>query len=315
MPSYIITYYLLLSLPIIHLVYWTQVVQATISFHPVIRPGAGCEDSCPTRSVVQSLQEKNVDKSTIRSAIDSAISSFVQEAIDLGTPVLVPECGEGKWKRIASLNMNNSAQHCPSAWTEIYINGTRGCGRPPSNTSTGGCSATLLSPRREMYQNVCGRVIGYEYGSADAFLNRWNNQILDVPYVYGVSVTHGSPRNHIWTYAAGLTEGAYFDKSVNCPCAHPTNKMNSAIPSFVGNNYYCESGNPGPRWENNFLYNTDPLWDGKQCEGECCDNGKSPPWFSVKLPNPTTDDIEVRICSLEPTYQDTIIQLLEVYIQ
>ena len=114
-------------------------------------PGTSCEDSCPTRPVA--LQEKNADESSIRSAIDSAISSFVQEAIELGIPVLIPECGERKWKRIASLNMNNSAQYCPSTWTEIYINGTgsRGCGRPPSDTQTGGCSATLFSPRRETY--------------------------------------------------------------------------------------------------------------------------------------------------------------------
>ena len=246
MPSYIIIYYLLLNIPIILLVHWTQVIQATTSLRPVIVPGTGCEDSCPTRPVA--LQEKNVDESTIRSAIDSAISSFVQEAIDLGTPVLVPECGEEKWKRIASRNMNDSTQHCPSAWTEIYINGTRGCGRPPSITSIGGCSATLFSPRRETYQNVCGRVIGYEYRSACRCLFLWKNQTLNVPYIYGVSITHGSPHNHIWTYAAGLTEGAYFDKSVNCPCADTTNEMNSAIPSFVGDNCYCESGNLGPQW-------------------------------------------------------------------
>ena len=187
MPSFIISYCLLLNVPIILLDHRTQIVQATTSFRPVIVPGTGCEDSCPTRHVA--LQEKNADELSIRSAIDSAISNFVQEAIELGIPVLVPECGEGKWKRIASLNMNNSAQHCPSAWTEIYINGTRGCGRPPSDTQRGGCSATLFSPRRETYQNVCGRVIGYEYGSADAFLNRWNNQNLNVPYTSMESVS------------------------------------------------------------------------------------------------------------------------------
>ena len=202
---------------------------------------------------------------------------------------------------------------------EIYANGTRGCGRPPSGTTVGGCSATIFSPPRHrqmlQYQNVCGRVIGYEYGSADAFLNRWNNQTLDSPYVYGVSITHGTPHSHIWTYTAGLTEGGYYDKCVNCPCAHPNHPNNSIIPSFVGDNYYCESGNPGTWWEDDFLYNTNPLWDSKQCEGVCCSNGKSPPWFSVELPNPTTDDIEVRICSLERTYQDAIVQLLEIYIQ
>ena len=60
----------------------------------------------------------------------------------------------------------------------------------------------------------------------------------------------------------------------------------------------------------------DPLLDGEQCEGQCCSNGKSPPWFSVELPNPTNDAIEVRICSREGTQQDDVpIQLLEIYVQ
>ena len=296
--------YALLALDVSHL----SEVKAAANVQPVILPG-GCEYSCSSVP----LQERNKAGQVISNAVSSAISSFVQEAI--GILLLLPECGDGEWKRVAFLNMNISSQHCPSAWREVHVNGTRGCGRP--STQIASCSAVLFSPRSLglQYRNVCGRVIGYEYGSADGFLNRWNNRTLDSAYVYGVSITHGTPRNHIWTYAAGLTEGRYFDKSVNCPCAHPTHPMNSAIPSFVGDNYYCESGNPGTWWQNDFLYNTDPLWDGEQCEGECCSNGKSPPWFSVELPNPTTDDIEVRICSLERTYQDAIVQLLEIYIQ
>jgi hypothetical protein len=47
-----------------------------------------------------------------------------------------------------------------------------------------------------------------------------------------------------------------------------------------------------------------------------CKVCKSPPWFSVELPNPTTDDIEIRICIAESTYADDVfIQLLELYIQ
>ena len=63
------------------------------------------------------------------------------------------------------------------------------------------------------------------------------------------------------------------------------------------------------------MLHDDPLWDGQRCEGVCYDNGKSPPWFSVELPNPTIDEIEVRICSSECTYQDAIVQLMEIYIQ
>jgi hypothetical protein len=62
------------------------------------------------------------------------------------------------------------------------------------------------------------------------------------------------------------------------------------------------------------LYSTDPLWDGQQCENQCCSNGKSPPWFSMELPNPTTDDIEVRICIGQPSYDDIVIQIIELYV-
>ena len=31
------------------------------------------------------------------------------------------------------------------------------------------------------------------------------------------------------------------------------------------------------------IYTADKLWGGKQCEGTCCTNSKSPPWFSVRM--------------------------------
>ena len=66
----------------------------------------------------------------------------------------------------------------------------------------------------------------------------------------------------------------------------------------------------------NQIFNNDPLWDGQQCEGTCCTGTNSPPWFSVQLPAPTTDTIEVSICADEGTYnEDTPVQLLEIYVQ
>ena len=42
----------------------------------------------------------------------------------------------------------------------------------------------------------------------------------------------------------------------------------------------------------------------------------SPPWFSVQLPAPTTEMIEVSICADESTdNEDTPIELLEIYVQ
>ena len=79
--------------------------------------------------------------------------------------------------------------------------------------------------------------------------------------------------------------------------------------SICGDRYYCESGNH----DSNFvggLFGNDKLWDGQQCsyEGTCCTSMS--PWFSVKLTNYTTDDIEVRICGDESTSnEDTPVQL------
>ena len=179
----------------------------------------------------------------------------VIQAIHDSVPEHIIKCGIGDWRSIAFLDMSDRSHRCSSPWREINANGIRACGRSYNSYTYGSCLSVLFSPPspRQMYKNVCGRVIGYEYGSTDAFLNRWNNQNLNMPYVYGVSITHGTPRNHIWTLAVGLTEGAYFDKSVNCPCAHPIHRMNSAIPSLIGNNCYCESGNSGSWWQNDCL--------------------------------------------------------------
>ena len=220
-------------------------------------------------------------------------------------------CGEGEWYQVASLNMSDPSNECPVAWREYNTNGVRACGRPVTNS--GSCPATFYSTGHQ-YSRVCGRAIGYQYGSTDSFVRE---QTLDSYYVYGVSITHGTPRNHIWTLASGLTSSSAIGwAGHNCPCSDPEANRHLQSLTFVGDNYYCESAvTSGSMVTDNFLYNNDPLWDGQQCEAQCCSNGKSPPWFSVTLPNPTTDDIEVRICCPEGTGNDIPVQLLELYIQ
>ena len=215
---------------------------------------------------------------------------------------------------MAYINMSNSSQQCPLAWREYNSNGVRACGRPVS--TSGSCPGTVFAANR-LYNKVCGRVIGYQVGSTDAFAYRARDQSLDSYYVYGVSITYGSPRNHIWTLASGITDLTQTPDNLlgyNCPCSDPPNHR-VLPPSFVGDDYYCESGNSGSSYSYKVLYSSDPLWDGEQCEGECCSNGKSPPWFSVQLSNPTTDDIEVRICIPQGSNDDVAIELLEIYVQ
>ena len=230
----------------------------------------------------------------------------------------VHNCGPGDWNQIAALNMSDLSQSCPTVWREDITSGIRSCRRPQSSTGT--CVGTSFSSAR-VYNKVCGRVIGYQVASTDGFAHGALHQNIDSYYVYGVSITYGMPRNHIWTLASGITEsGGQFGVELghNCPCSDPPSHAIQP-PSFVGENYYCESGNTAtsyPTWTHGHLYSGDPLWDGQQCEGQCCSNGKTPPWFTVQLPNPTSDSIEVRICLPEQTDTDDVaLQVLDLYIQ
>ena len=82
--------------------------------------------------------------------------------------------------------------------------------------------------------------------------------------------------------------------------------------SFVGRNYFCE-----PDIISVFYPIGDPLWDRRGCgpTSSCC-TFNSPPWFSVQLSSPTTDDIEVRICGDSGIRnEDTPIQLMKLFVK
>ena len=214
--------------------------------------------------------------------------------------------------------MTDPNQQCPGAWTlrNCSSEPRRLCGRGNSGTS---CLSVIYNTYGMNYTRVCGRVIGYEDRSPSAFSGNSNGQrSIDSIYLDGVSVTYGPPgaRQHIWSFAASLTEtGTPIVWS--CPCANRTNL--GRVPSYVGNDYFCESGNPGPGSVTEF-YPSDPLWDGEGCGvSTCCElsypPGVTPPWFCKQLPQATTDDIEVRLCADEATTnEDTPLELIELYI-
>ena len=268
-------------------------------------------------SELNQLEAIQVQITTELNATNSNITFVHSQIVDLRSYVVHLQaqftglqlqlyCGPGEWQRVAHLNMSDPTQQCPSSWREYNTGGVRACGRP--SRSGGGCAATTYSIDFQ-YSRVCGRVVGYQYGSPDGFLTGNINQI----YVEGVSITRGSPRQHVWTYAAGVTESnsasSYIEN--NCPCS---GSPGSGAPSFVGTNYYCESGNPSSNWASQ-LYTGDKLWDGKQCEGRCCADTVTPLWFKVQLNTTSNDDnIEIRICGDEGTgNEDTPVELIEIY--
>ena len=219
-------------------------------------------------------------------------------------------CGNitGGWTRVAELDMTNNSHQCPSGLTlrtESDSN-IRAC----VTASTAGCVSIPIDIPYS-YSSVCGRVIAYQVGNTNAF-HSYRTLAIDSNYVDGISLTHHNPRQHIWTFAAGLRENGVEHGESICPCAH---RHGAAPPPFIGDDYFCEAGVQENLQSNtSTLYSNDPLWDGRGCTdtNPCC-SFNNPPWFYQQLPQPTTDNIEMRVCKDENiSNEDVAIEIVEI---
>ena len=214
--------------------------------------------------------------------------------------------------RVANLDMTDPNQNCPAGFRLVSRTSAplRTCGRP----GPVGCVLTTFQTYGVEYSHVCGRVLGYQDKSTDAF-GQGRTRTIDSYYVDGVSLAYGqSPRQHIWTFAGAVGEQSSSSDYI-CPCTQPHNTNIGTSPLFVGQDYFCDTGNRGDLQFD--FYPDDPLWDGQGCGGTstCCEFN-NPPWFCKRLPQPTTDDIELRICGDQSTSdEDTPIEQVEIYIR
>ena len=220
-------------------------------------------------------------------------------------------CGKvGGWMRVANLDMTRPNQTCPPGFRTITASGTgkRLCGRP----GPAGCVSVKFSTNNVPYERVRGRVIAYQNATPDGQrpYKLAGNQTLEGVYIDGVSITHGCPRQHIWSFIAAHREDRY--NGGGCPCFKGFN--GTRVP-YIGKNYFCDSGTDT---NGGFVFHsTDPLWDGQGCgaNSTCC-TFNNPPWFCTELDQCTSDDIELRLCADEPTSNEDIpIEIIELYVQ
>ena len=214
-------------------------------------------------------------------------------------------CGgvTGGWMRVASLNTSNTGTQCPGNFSMMYTTNIQLCGIEIVSSMTGRsrCSSTTFSLSGMLYSRVCGHVRAYQLGSPEAFHS--GKTVNDV-YVDGLSLTHGSPqRRHIWSWAAASSNTSL------CPC----DRTNPPLP-FVGQDYFCDTASQES--SRDFSDFSNPLWDGEDCvSGNSCCSFNNPPWFHKQLPEPTTDDMEMRVCADElQANEDIGIESFEIYV-
>ena len=216
----------------------------------------------------------------------------------------------GGWRKIFIFNIS-AGDDCPGEWRKDTQSGVSFCRVASDNTFT--CSSANFSTNGISYQRVCGRARGYQKGwTLGFFIGNGDKTATssDEYYLSGLSITYSNnPRHHIWSFVSGHSERS--SNYGNCPCA---SFAITTSPSFVANNYYCESATLYSEY-NTYFFN-DTLWDGAGCIGGTCCDDTTQPWFYRQLNQTTQDDIEARICSYGPfSMRSPLIDQLELYIQ
>ena len=134
--------------------------------------------------------------------------------------------------------MTDPNHNCPHG-LNLTNYSVRSCGR----SSSARCSSVTFQADGSQYSRVYGRVKGYRWKNNYAFFGYHSRgQTIDGYYVDGLSLTYGSPRKHIWRFASGLFSGTSSDShpDYRCPC-DPGITGTYDSPTFVGNDYFCES--------------------------------------------------------------------------
>ena len=151
--------------------------------------------------------------------IEEHDAEITAELMDLSN-YIIPQrgyrCGgTGGWRRAIYLDMTDPNTECPSGWSIITSDSKRTCGMVGS-----GSTSVYFPVSGGPYSLVCGRIRAYQSGSIHAFhgynFHRYNT--IDSIYFDGVAIMYGSPRQHVWTFAAGLWENNTSSTNHVCPC-------------------------------------------------------------------------------------------------
>ena len=253
-------------------------------------------ESCPNNLDI--TDDLNQLKSRVNEIINREVA-FLQQFVPNGCP------GIG-WRKVVDIN----ATSCPSGWERGNRTNIQTCEIPKEMDCI---STTFAITPPAQYSDVCGRARGYQIGPTAAFSRYLDNNNIEGNYLDGISITHGAPRTHIWSFAVGCNAaGSRF----TCPCSNSTGESDQKVlASHVQDNYFCDSGTGSDTCPNNGVFLPDSLWHDAACLPDgCC---RESPYFYRKLDMPTCDGLEVRLCHDQNVGIDSnvTLDLLELYVR
>ena len=178
------------------------------------------------------------------------------------------------WTRLGYLNMSDSTQTCPEGFREVE-EPSRGCRRASTKVTCN--SVTFSNPGKLPYSKVCGTVAATRHGSSDGFIKEGDMAGWEYD---GISVHLRQSSTYLVVLGAPGEEIKHW---FICPCKaldDPEQKSLLTFGTELKPSKFCPSSS-----------------GGGSCPAKinCCSGG-SQPRFCVSLPQPTTDDIEVKLC-------------------
>jgi hypothetical protein len=146
------------------------------------------------------------------------------------------------------------------------------------------CDSVIIPTSGVSYSKVVGGIRGYRTRTTDGF---GTGLSIEGYYLDGLSLTYGqSPRKHVWSFASAGVPGS---SRHTCP-----DYNGAAPPSFVGEDYFCASGD----------------------EPEFTSDGQNPLLFCKDLGESTMADLELRLCtSASETDEMVGFDKIDIYIQ
>ena len=142
-------------------------------------------------------------------------------------------------------------------------------------------------------------MIGYQFGSVDGpYSGTTVGTNINGPYIDGISFTHSSPRQHIWSFIVALDEAGHIQQST-CDCTN-RNFCGFSASSFVVTDYLCDTESKESFVYPFILYLTIQygMVLGVAQDSECCTFQPPPPpplWFYRKLRASTDNNIDTRV--------------------
>ena len=132
--------------------------------------------------------QRDVARANITEDIRSLINTSVLPVIQGHQGYGACDCGGPEWTRAAYLDMTDPTQQCPENW-RLITTPKRTCGRSTFTVFNSAFFGVDLQ-----YSHVCGRIVAYQFGQTAAF--NADHSFSNDAYIDGVSLTHGSPREH-----------------------------------------------------------------------------------------------------------------------